>query len=194
MIDNFDKFPRERKDWEFYFVQILDRNRSASSNNGRCIKSYFIDSQEYLEKRKDDMVKLADCFDARIYIHPARRNKFNVWLDMLWYTADCIKTGSTERLRRAYETACWKNKWVEKIWIVDVDTKDKEILYSTAQAIAYCRPYREPYVIMPTVNWYHMLYKWWFDTEVYNKWLEWSRYKRDIHKNNPTVLYAPDGS
>jgi hypothetical protein len=187
MIDNFDKFPRERKEWEFYFVQILDRNRSASSNNGRCIKSYFIDSQEYLEKRKDDMIKLADCFSARIYIHPARRNKLNVWLDMLWYTADCIKTGSIERLRRAYETACWNNKWVQKIWIIDVDTKSEESIYNTIEHIKTLQPYRMPYKVMETVNGYHILYEWWFDRSGY-------KLKRDIHTNNPTVLYAPDGS
>jgi hypothetical protein len=106
MINNFDTFPREFKDGEFYFFQILDRNRSASSNNGRCIKSYFIDSQEYLDKRKDDMMKLANSFNARIYIHPARRSKYIVALDVLTNTAEHLRTNTLDRVWRIYETSC----------------------------------------------------------------------------------------
>lgn len=187
MVDNFDRFPRRFVKWEFYFIQILDRKRSASSNNGRCIKSYFVDSEEYLNKRKDDMIAMAHAYDARIYIHPARRSKMQIALEILSYTADCIKTNSIDRMWRVYETVCWKNSWTEKVWIVDVDTKNKEVLYHTAQEIKKCRPYRDPDYIMPTVNGYHIIYKGWFDLQEYSEntiSLLW-----DVHKNNPTLLY-----
>lgn len=27
MINNFDKFPREFKEWEFYFIQLIKRSK-----------------------------------------------------------------------------------------------------------------------------------------------------------------------
>lgn len=155
------------------------------NNKTRCIKSYYVDTQEYLDKKKDEMIKIADTTGCRIYIHPARRNKNKIALQLLSYVADCISTNTNNKMWRSYETVCWRNLWEDKLWIVDVDSKNFEEYIIAKEHIAGIRPYREPAFVIPTVNWCHMIYKWWFDMSQYEL-------KRDIHKNNPTLLYAPE--
>lgn len=80
MVDNFDKFKREFKEWEFYFIQIIKRSKDNpwvkwinGNNHARCIKEYSIYTAEDIEKRKQEMIDIATVCNARIYIHPARR-------------------------------------------------------------------------------------------------------------------------
>ena len=183
MVDNFGIFPREFVEWQFYFIQILDRNRSASNNKTRCVKSYFIESQDTLDKKKDEMIAIANATNSRIYIHPSRRDKNQIALELLSLVADCIRTNTNNKIWRAYESTCGRNSWVEKIWVVDVDTKDDVSLQDTIKHIELIRPNRKPRKVIPTVKWYHLLYQWWFDLSKYTA-------KRDVHKNNPTLLYA----
>ena len=86
MINNFDRFPREFKNWEFYFIQLIKRAKDNPwvrwinwNNHARCIKTYSIRTQEDLKKRKQEMIDIATVCNARIYIHPARRNEEEIW-------------------------------------------------------------------------------------------------------------------
>lgn len=124
MINNFSTFPFEFVPGEFYFFQIINRQKSWT-NKARCIKSYFIRDQEHLDKKMEEMISIAETTNSRVYMHPSRRSKRKISLELLTYTADCIKYNEIGRLRRWYETVCWRDHWVEKIRLVDVDTKDQ---------------------------------------------------------------------
>ena len=184
MINNFDTFPFERVEWEFYFFQLINRQKQWSNNKSRCIKSYFIRDQNHLVAKINEMKVIADTTGSRIYMHPARRSERLVSLDLLTYTADCIKHNEIGRLWRWYETACWRNHWTEKWRMVDVDTKDDVVLQEVIKHIESLKPYRTYEHINPTVSWYHILYKWWFDSSNYQYHQE-----HEIHKNNPTLMY-----
>lgn len=81
MVDNFDlikpllDFSNEDT---FYFVQILQRKKDnpngkySSNNSSRLIKAYYIKSIEQLDKQKDEMIKLAQVFNARVGIKIGR--------------------------------------------------------------------------------------------------------------------------
>lgn len=185
MINNFNTFPFEFIPGEFYFFQIINRQKNWTNNKSRCIKSYFVRDQEHLDKKMPEMIKIADTTNSRIYMHPSRRSERKISLELLTYTADCIKYNEIGRLWRWYETVCGRDHWVEKIRLVDVDTKDQWIVEEVIQHIKLLRPYREPWIINETVNGYHILYRGWFDSSQYKLW--W-----DIHKNNPTLLYYDD--
>lgn len=186
MINNFSKFPFEFVPGEFYFFQIINREKSSTNNKSRCIKSYFIRDQEHLDKKMEEMIKISEATNSRIYMHPSRRSERKISLELLTYTADCIKYNEIGRLWRWYETVCWRDHWVEKIRLVDVDTKDQSVVEETVKHIKSLRPFREPRIINKTVNGYHILYKGWFDSSQYKLW-------RDIHRNNPTLLFYNDG-
>lgn len=188
-IDNFANFPFDRSDkWCFYFFQLLDRSKNGNNKN-RLVKSYYIDSQKTLEYRMEEMIKIADVTGARIYVHPARRNKRDIDLDLIAYVAQRLKeSNECDKMRRAYESVCGQNKWVEKRWIVDVDHKDKSTAITAMWYISSLRPklsVQEDMFLNQTPNWRHIICKKWFDLSQYDL-------QRDIHKNNPTVIYAPD--
>lgn len=188
MINNFDKFIRDFVEWEFYFVQILDRSKASWNNKTRCIKSYYVESAEYLAKKKEEMIRIAETTWCRIYAHPWRRNKKQIALKLLAYIADCISTETTNKIRRAYETVCGKHS-SQKRWIIDIDTKQDDIVIGTIEAIRECRPHIDPDHILETVNGFHLIYNKWFDVAQYNT--NW-KYVWTIHKNNPTLLYYND--
>lgn len=185
MINNFDSFGFEFVEWEFYFFQILDRSKSGGNNKTRCIKSYYIDNQEFFDKKKPEMIELADTTKSRVYVHPARRRKDKIALELLSYVADCINYGELDRVWRWYETVCWRNHGVKKMWIVDVDSNETVEVRNAIAHIKDIQPFRVPAKIVNTVNWVHLIYEGWFDRTKYK--LKW-----DIQTNNPTVIYSSE--
>lgn len=191
MINNFDIFPREFKDGEFYFIQLIKRSKDNpwvrwinGNNHARCIKTYSIYTKEDLEKRKQEMIDIATVCNARIYIHPARRNKEEIWKLMALLIWEHIYTWK-HWLSWLYNHACWLSKWVERLWVVDLDWDvDKNWI---SNAIDLFRPtgFKVLYEL-PTKNGYHLITKP-FDLESFKK-----IYKGiDTHKNNPTILFIP---
>lgn len=193
MVNNFDKFKREWRDNEFYFIQIIKRKKDNPdvvwinwNNHARCIKEYSIYSQEQLDKHKEEMIKIAEATNSRIYIHPAKRNKDEIAKDLClliwehiakwWHWSSWL-----------YRHACWLNAWTEKLWIVDLDDdrKDFYTFQSMRQIINNLRPWWDKIVMeLPTVNWFHFI----------TKPFDLQRFKEifpniDVHKNNPTILY-----
>ena len=76
-VDNFAIIKKElsfaNKD-EFYFLQILQRNKDGHKdvngrNKNRLIKSYYIHSVEELEKHKEKIKELCVNNGARAYIN-----------------------------------------------------------------------------------------------------------------------------
>lgn len=191
VLNNFSKFPWDFVEWEFYFVQLLDRSKSGGNNKTRCVKSYHIDSQKYLDKKMEEMITIAKATNSRIYVHPARRSKQKVALELLSYIADTINTNTLDRVYRAFETATGRNTGTEKMWVLDFDSRDKNLLQQHVEAIKLCKPYIDPEYILETVSWYHVIYKGGFNRIEYNKFTnkEWLT-MFDIHTNNPCLLYA----
>lgn len=191
IVDNFDKFPRERKTGEFYFVQIIERAKDNPEkkwlngwNSARVLKSYSIGSQAELDKRIPIIKEYCEKYNARCYMHPARRSQSSIaqqMVIMLWE----YMLHSRHRLERIYESACWTNTWVERLWIIDIDTKDMEEVNRIRRKIVERffdnKEWRHFY--LPTLNWYHII-----TTSFNPQILEWEWL--DIHKNNPTLLYC----
>ncbi len=160
-VDNFGTFPFDWSDPEtFYFFQIINRKQSSGNNKGRCIKTYYVDTKEYLEKKISEMKALTDTNDGyRVYVHPARRSKGKIALELLQYVAECLVKNTLERLDRSYPTVCGRNLGIEKVWIVDVDNKEQSDIDETIAHIKTLRPYPDARFINPTVNGNHILYK-----------------------------------
>jgi len=183
-MDNTETFPFDWSDQScFYFFQVLDRNKNWNNKN-RCIKSYFIDNEEQYNKKLEEMITLCNCFLARLYVHPARRNKQKIDLELLAFVANRLaESNDCNKMRRAYESVCGRNKWVETRWIVDIDTKDQFFVWDVIQKIESIEPHVKPFFINETVSGYHLIYDRWFNLSKFNLWI-------DVHKNNPTLLYA----
>lgn len=201
MIDNFDQISKLltfNSDDEFYFVQILQRKKDnpggvhGANNSSRLIKAYYITSVKQLMDLKEEMIFFANHFNARVGINLNKRSFYKTAFNTLKHIAEQMHNKNFKDVRRAYNTACGIHNSVEdKVWIIDVDTKDDSRFY-IAEQIRRCDPNPgESKVItyIESKNGWHIITKP-FNIVQFDK-----DYKVEgldaIHKNNPTNLFIP---
>lgn len=197
---------------DFYMLYIFKRKKDQPDSEKdnvqsvRTIKTYCIESVEYLEKRWDEIVTLCEYFKARAYIHVQKQNHKDVGLQMMVELATRLKDGAS-RQHNLFDSVVGQIKVYEKRWIIDIDTKDEEHLIKVITGIEDCQPiefsksstvfkgivYPTETLIskiietIPTKNGYHLITKP-FNSAEFRK-LEFTE---DIQKKNPTLLFYPD--
>lgn len=195
MIDNINiikELLKFKNEGDFYFLIILKRKKDQpegerdNHQSVRTIKTYCVDSIEYLEKRYDEIKQLCEIFNARAYIHIQKQNHNDVGLEMLSELAQRIKNGVTIQTH-LFDSVVGKLKTYEKRWIVDIDTKNKSIIDSIVDCIIDCKPVGgKIQAIIPTKSGVHLITDR-FDVMEFKK----SFPDVDIQKKNPTVLFIP---
>ena len=196
MIDNLElikpllNFDNED---DFYMLYIFKRKKDQpegerdNHQSVRTIRSYCIKSIEQLEKRYDEIKMLCEVFKARAYIHVQKQNHKDVALDMLVGLAQRIKSGQHQQ-QNLFDSVVGQMKTYEKRWIVDIDTKDEDIILNIRYAINMCKPEGlKIHRSIPTKNGVHLI------TDRFDV-MEFSEQYPDIdiQKKNPTLLYYPD--
>lgn len=183
---------------DFYMFYILKRKKDQpegerdNHQSVRTIKTYCIESIEYLEKRYDEIKQLCEMFKARAYIHVQKQNHKDVSLEMMMALAQKIRDGQHKQ-QGLFDSVVGQLKTNEKRWIVDVDTKDENVLQKIQHIINGVRPHKdEPKVIsvIPTKNGYHLITER-FDVMEFQKYFLGEGVP-DIQKKNPTLLYLPE--
>jgi hypothetical protein len=179
---------------DFYMLYVMKRKKDQpeeerdNHQSVRTIKTYCIDSVEYLDKRYDEIKTLCEIFKARAYIHVQKQNHKNVSLEMMSLLANRIKNGVNKQ-KNLFDTVVGQLKTNERRWIVDIDNKDEDILLGIMNYInEFCRPIGVKILkVIPTKNGYHLITEK-FDTMEFIK-----RYPEiDIQKKNPCLLYFPN--
>lgn len=200
MINNFEQIKQllqfDSED-DFYHLQILSRKKDNPEigSNSYCIKTYYIRSIEYLEKKQLEIINLCDFNNARAYINLNRRSFEQIAFQTLRKVTDQIMNKDFKSTRKAYESVCGAHSnEKEKKWIIDIDWKDfdgnksivgNEILplLEELQKETGLKPMIE---FIPTKNGVHII------THPFNR-QRFTHYfpKIDIQTNNPTILYIP---
>lgn len=195
MIDNFDlisKFLTFNSPDEFYFVQIIQRKKDfkdeehplGTNNNNRLIKAYYVFSVEQLMKYKEEIISLCNLFKARAGISLNKRNVKAVALEMLELLARDIRVGNYNCISKIYNSVCGQNKSSDKLWIVDLDSKNIEDIQNTVDTITSIEPIGDKIkIFVPTKAGWHLI------TSAFNSQKFSEKCKWEIHKNNPTLLY-----
>ena len=178
---------------DFYMLYIFKRKKDQpegerdNHQSVRTIRSYCISSIEQLEKRYDEIIQLCEMFKARAYIHIQKQNHKDVSLDMLVDLAQRIKSGQHQQ-QNLFDSIVGQMKTYEKRWIVDVDTKDVDIILKIRYIINTCKPEGlKIHRTIPTKNGVHLITDR-FDVMEFKKHYP----EIDIQKKNPTLLYYPD--
>ena len=200
MIDNLDiikpllNFDNEG---DFYMLYIFKRKKDQPENERdnhqsvRTIKTYCVDSIEYLEKRYDEIKQLCEMFKARAYIHVQKQNHKDVSLEMMMSLAERIKNGSHNQ-KGLFDSVVGQLKTYEKRWIVDVDMKDEMVVHKIAYIINSIKPEGDKVIsTIPTKNGYHLITKR-FDVLEFNKYMSLQGQVPEIQKKNPTLLFLPN--
>ena len=181
-------------DGDFYMLYVFKRKKDQpegerdNHQSVRTIKTYCVDSIEYLEKRYDEIKQLCEMFKARAYIHVQKQNHKDVSLEMMMSLAERIKNGQHIQ-KGLFDSVVGQIKTHEKKWIVDVDTKDEVELNAVKFAInKFCRPEGDKVeAVIPTKNGYHLI------TEKFDV-MEFAKHFPEIsvQKKNPTLLFLPE--
>jgi hypothetical protein len=178
---------------DFYMLYILKRKKDQpeeerdNHQSSRTIKTYCIDSLDYLESKYEEIVQLSELFKARAYIHIQKQNHKDVALDMMILLAERIKNGQHNQ-KNLFESVVGKVKRMENRWIVDIDDKDEKELAKTIAVLDETRPEgNKVEAVIPTKSGYHLITKR-FDVDMFRK----SYPQVDIQKKNPTLLYFPN--
>lgn len=134
-IDNFSIF---RKHLDFvdktdrYIIHILRRpkdckeisNTWGSNECQRLLRTYYIDSLDYFDRKIDAIKELCTTNRARAYIIPQVRNNFECLLNLGEKILETIRNGNysvkpEHLLRSAY---CEYHRSRKKTWIIDLDS------------------------------------------------------------------------
>lgn len=202
MIDNKELikplliFPTEDN---FYFVQLLQRKKDhkgirlgGSNNNSRLIKAYHINSIEKLEVLWEEMIKLANLFEARVSINLNPRSFEKTAFAVLQKIANQMQNKDFYNIRKAYDSVCgiYQDE-IDKRWIIDIDTQEEKKVKEIEHFInlQHKKITNRDYsilAILPSKHGYHII------TNPFNLASFSAEYPDiDVHKNNPTNLYIP---
>ena len=135
-IDNFDIFRKHltfKEKTDRYIVHILRRPKDlvncpamkeiGANEHQRLLRTYYIDSLEYFDKKIPAIKELCKTNRARAYILPQVRNNFECLLSLGEKVLETIRLGNFSAkpehlLRSAY---CEYHKSRDKQWILDLD-------------------------------------------------------------------------
>jgi hypothetical protein len=212
MIDNIDRIKKLlsfKNEGDFYMLYVFKRKKDQpegerdNHQSVRTIKTYCIESAEYLDKRYDEIKQLCEMFKARAYIHIQKQNHKDVSLEMMVSLAEKIRNGQHNQ-QHLFDSVVGQLKTYEKRWIVDVDGLP-EMSPIMMYFIEYeCRPITvrkfdeigvpigyevgpKIEAVIPTKNGHHLITKR-FDVMKFKE-----KYPDiDIQKKNPTLLYLPN--
>lgn len=197
MIDNIELIKpllNFENEGDFYMLYVFKRKKDQpegerdNHQSVRTIKTYCVDSVEYLEKRYDEIKQLCEMFKARAYIHVQKQNHKDVSLEMMVSLAERIRNGQNIQ-KGLFDSVVGQIKTYEKRWIVDVDSKDTKELLKVKLAIDSCPPFGKDKIIseIPTKNGYHLI------TERFDV-MEFKKHFPDveIQKKNPSLLFLPE--
>jgi len=194
MIDNLNLIKPllnfENED-DFYMLYIFKRKKDQTTDKSnhqsvRTIKSYCIESIDYLESRYEEIINLCEMFKARAYIHVQKQSHKDVGMNMIIEIVNRIQSGQIKQ-QHVFDSVVGQIKTQEKRWIVDIDSKENGIENLISNEIHMIRP-EGPKVeaVIPTKNGYHLITKR-FDVMKFSK-----NYPNiEIQKKNPTLLYYP---
>ena len=203
MIDNLHQIKsllNFEKEGDFYMLYILKRKKDQTTDKSnhqsvRTIKTYCIESVEYLEKRYEEIKELCEMFKARAYIHVQKQSHHDVSLNMLIALAERIRNGQ-HRQQHLFDSVVGQLKTLEKRWVIDIDG-------ISIDGFAHTPFYKEmrryiselqsetgkevEMTFIPTKAGFHII------ASPFNLQKFKERYPEvDVQKKNPTILYIPN--
>lgn len=198
MIENFEQIKSllsfESTD-DFYHLQIIKRKKEHPDlgSNNIVIKTYYIQSVEYLEMKFSEIQSLCDFHNARAYINLNVRSFEKAAFQMLKKTADIIMNKDFKAARKAFESVCGEmGTSRDKLWVIDIDwvdlteAKEARQIEDLVQVLQHETGRVPLHEVVRTKNGFHLI------TRPFNIQKFKEQFPHiEIHKNNPTILYIP---
>jgi hypothetical protein len=204
MIDNIKQIKELlnfSKEGDFYMLYVFKRKKDQpegerdNHQSVRTIKTYCVNSIEYLDKRYDEIKQLCEMFKARAYIHVQKQNHYDVSLNMMVALAQRIQDGNL-RQQHLFDSVVGQLKTHEKRWIIDIDNVSTDS-FGHADYYTSMRNYINELQVeagkdtgmtfIKTKSGFHII------TQPFNVMKFKEKYPEvDVQKKNPTLLYLPN--
>jgi hypothetical protein len=204
MIDNLQSIKHLlnfEKLGDFYMLYVFKRKKDQAEGERdnhqsvRTIKTYCVESIEYLETRYDEVKQLCEMFKARAYIHVQKQNHLDVSLNMMVALAERIKNDQHNQ-KNLFDSVVGQLKTYEKRWIVDIDNVSIDAFAHSEKYIKLRSVIDDlheeasqdlPMTFIKTRGGIHII------TAPFNL----AKFKEsypdiDVQKKNPTLLYLPN--
>ena len=203
MIDNLELIKpllNFEKEGDFYMLYVFKRKKDQTTDKAnhqsvRTIKTYCIESVEYLESRYEEIKQLCEMFKARAYIHVQKQNHQDVSLEMMVALANKIRNGQLKQ-QHLFDSVVGQLKTHEKRWIIDIDDVSMDS-FAHAEYYTSMREYinelqeeagkDKSMTFVKTKSGFHII------TQPFNVMKFKEKYPDvDVQKKNPTLLYLPN--
>jgi hypothetical protein len=203
MIDNINTIKpllNFERDGDFYMLYVFKRKKDQpdgekdNHQSVRTIKTYCVESIEYLDKRYEEIKQLCEMFNARAYIHIQKQNHNDVSLNMMVALAERIRNGH-HRQQHLFDSVVGQLKTLEKRWIIDIDNISIDGFNHQPEQIELRRYINElqqeagrsqEMTFIKTRSGVHII------TQPFNLQKFKKKYPDiDVQKKNPTLLYLP---
>lgn len=133
-----------------YLVWLVMRNKDGNTqakgnNRNRTIKSYYFLTKEQLEMRHEEIIKLCDLFNCRAYIGINKKPMNKVLFQLQNTLTDYMQQyfGGNEfipNIHALVDSSVMKcGTEGRRMWIVDIDTKDRNQIEAIVRIINACR-------------------------------------------------------
>ena len=209
-IDNFElvrkhlHFDAENDPDLFYFVQIIARRKDSGTTikkSQKQIRTFYIRSLSYYDDHIEQIKAFCKMFNARAYIRLTPSSWRKCVIKAFGELATYLNNNQCSSLRGITDSVAGKYPadGVQKLWLIDIDTKEKRVVDRAMNIVNKCSPnaggpskVRE---LVPTKNGVHVITTPFNLQEFKEHWIdaniEEDAYDScpDIHRNNPTLLY-----
>ena len=188
-----------------YLVWLVMRNKDGNTqakgnNRNRTIKSYYFLTKEQLEMRQEEIIKLCDLFNCRAYIGINKKPMNKVLFQLQNTLTDYMQQyfGGNEfipNIHALVDSSVMKcGTEGRRMWIVDIDTKDRNQIEDIVRIINSCRSVFDCNVIneLQTAHGVHLITHP-FEIPQYEKLINENTDIREfpeIKKEGLTLLYA----
>lgn len=192
-VDNFEAIKELldfKSDDDFYHLQILKRKKENSEigSNSAVIKTYYVGSIEYLEKKREEIIAICDVTNSRACINLNKRSFERMSIQTARKILEQIINKDYMSSFTAYDSCCGSYSNADKNkWIIDID--EPVDLNHITDCIKKCMPDAgtdKVITILPTKNGCHII-SYPFNVDQIKK--EFGL-ELCIQKNNPTILYC----
>lgn len=180
----------------FYFLQIFKR-RKDNPNMAKdmiVLANYCVKSLAHFDKLVPDVVKQCQANNARAYFRLNRRSYRKTSLKALKMIVGYIEDGNYQAVRNAFDSAAGSyQSEPDKTWIIDIDYVDLvgdhdqaiNAVINAVQTLITETDRDDTVWTLNSKNGIHLICR------PFNLQKFKSLYpKIDVHKDNPTILYA----
>ena len=138
-------FPNERS---FYFIQIIKRKKENPEMTGYSlpVESYYIFSAEQLDRVMPHIIEKCEQNRARAYIKMNTLDMQSVALETISVLTQEIRKENWKHISKALNSACGicgKQNGTEKLYLVDIDSKDMDYIEENRVMMTFEMPLNE---------------------------------------------------